>query len=117
MRFIVDESSGKAVAQYLKGAGHDVHFVGDIMPQADDDEILELALDENRILITNDKDFGELVFRGGFEHHGVLLLRLQDERPNHRAQVVASVLKEHAERLVGNFAVATKKSFRIRAKP
>jgi len=63
------------------------------------------------------QDFGELVFRGGFEHHGVLLLRLQDERPNHRAQVVASVLKEHAERLVGNFAVATEKSFRIRAKP
>lgn len=72
MRFIVDESPGVAVARYLQSTGHDVLYVGDIMPQADDDDILELALAERRILITNDKDFGELVFRGGFEHSGVL---------------------------------------------
>jgi len=87
-----------------------------MIPQADDDEILELARAEQRILITNDKDFGELVFRGGLEHHGVLLLRLQDERPSHRVQIVDFVMKNHADRLAGNFAVATEKSLRIRAK-
>jgi predicted nuclease of predicted toxin-antitoxin system len=81
VRFIVDESSGVTVARYLQSAGHDVLYVGDVMPQADDNEILELALAEKRVLISNDKDFSELVFRGGFEHSGVLLLRLQEKDP------------------------------------
>ena len=87
------------------------------MHQATDEEILKQSLDENRILFTNDKDFGELVYRGGFEYFGVVLLRLQDERPSHRARIVGLVLENHAGRLEGNFTVATEKSFRIRSKP
>ena len=79
MQFIVDESTGAAVVAYLRGAGHDVVAVAEIMRQAADDSILELALSQGRILITNDKDFGELVFRSGQSHHGVLLLRLRDD--------------------------------------
>ena len=114
MQFIIDESTGAAVVEYLRGAGHDVLAVAEIMRQADDPDILTLALSESRILITNDKDFGDLVFRSGKAHHGVLLLRLRNESPTNRVRVVTLVLKRYADRLAGHFVVATESAVRIR---
>ena len=71
-------------------------------------------MSERRILITNDKDFGELVFRSGKAHHGVLLLRLHDESSASRVRVVKVVLENHADRLAGHFIVATEGRVRIR---
>jgi predicted nuclease of predicted toxin-antitoxin system len=72
VRFVVDESTGAAVVEYLRTAGHDVLAVAEMLPQADDADILARALTEGRILITNDKDFGDLTFRDGQPHSGVL---------------------------------------------
>ena len=58
MRLIVDESAGQAVLEYLRAAGYDVLAVAEAMPQASDREILERAANDQRILITNPKDFG-----------------------------------------------------------
>jgi predicted nuclease of predicted toxin-antitoxin system len=114
MRFIVDESTGSAVASSLRAAGHEVVFIGEDMPQATDAAIIERAAREELILVTNDKDFGELVFRTGRKHHGILLLRLQDERAANRVAVLNSILERFSERLAGNFVVATEKGVRIR---
>ena len=114
MQFIVDESAGVAVVAYLRSVGHDVFAVAEIMRQADDPDILALALSQSRILVTNDKDFGELVFRSGQTHHGVLLLRLHNESATNRVRVVKSVLEYYADRLSGHFVVATETSVRIR---
>lgn len=86
MRFIVDESTGMAVVDYLCSAGHDVLAVAATMPGAADADILARAITERRILITNDKDFGELIFRTGKAHPGILLLRLRRERSQPRAR-------------------------------
>jgi len=75
MECIVVESTGQAVVEYLRTAGHDVLAVAEAMPQADDGDILARAESEARILITNDKDFGALVFRSGQAHQGVVLRR------------------------------------------
>lgn len=115
MKFIVDESTGMSVVNYLRSQEHDVLAVAESMPQADDAAIVELAAREDRILITNDKDFGELVFRAGHTHAGVLLLRLGDESPANRIRVVKAVLERHADHLVGHFAVATESGVRIRS--
>ncbi len=117
MRFIVDESTGVAVVEYLRSSGHDVVAVAEIMRQADDPDILSLALNEDRMLITNDKDFGELVYRTGRTHHGVLLLRLRNESSANRVRVVTSVLGKYADRLAGQFVVATESNVRIRSAP
>ena len=85
------------------------------MPEADDSHILARALSEERILVTNDKDFGELVFRRHQGHHGVVLLRLQDESAANRVRVVEAVLAQYADRLVGHFTVATEGGVRIRS--
>lgn len=114
MRFIVDESAGTAVVDYLRTMGHDVLAVGETMPQATDHDILARAAHEERILITNDKDFGDLVFRSKEAHAGVLLLRLRDESSSARVRVVQAVMERHAEQLPGHFSVATERSLRIR---
>lgn len=117
MRFIVDESAGAAVVEYLQSSGHDVLAIAEIMRQADDPDILTLALNETRILITNDKDFGELVYRTGQTHHGVLLLRLHNESSANRVRVVKSVLENYTDRLAEQFVVATESNVRIRSTP
>jgi len=113
VRLIVDESAGTAVAAYLRHAGHDVLAVGEAMPQAEDVDVLARSVAERRILVTNDKDFGELVFRARQPHAGVLLLRLHDERPANRVRVVRAVFEGWAERLTNRFTVATESEVRF----
>jgi predicted nuclease of predicted toxin-antitoxin system len=84
------------------------------MPQGDDRDVMAQAACEARILITNDKNFGELAFRTGQAYHGVLFLRLHDESPTNRVRIVEAVLRNHADRLAGNFVVATEGGVRIR---
>ena len=114
MEFIVDECTGLAVAEHLRKGGHDVVVVAESMSQAEDDAILNKAIHEKRILITNDKDFGELIFRRGFSHHGVLLLRLQDDSADNRVRVVKAVLEQYGDFLKKSFIVASEGQVRIR---
>lgn len=114
MRFLVDESAGAAIVEYLRGANHDVVSVAEQMPQADDDEVLAWAVAEGRILITNDKDFGELVFRNKRPHRGIVLLRLADERSANRVKVMRTVIERWGDKLPNHFTVATERGIRIR---
>src|SRR5262249_10479621 len=115
MRFLVDESAGSAIAAHLNALSHDVLSVAQAMPQADDAAILARAAAESRIVVTNDKDFGELVFRSGQAHGGVVLLRLRDESAANRVRVMQAVLDQCGERLVSHFVVASETQIRIRA--
>ena len=63
MRFLVDECTGRTVAEWLKDNGHEVFSVYDESRGLDDESIINKANLENYIVITNDKDFGEFVFR------------------------------------------------------
>lgn len=113
MRFIVDESTGPSVARWLLERGYQVFSVYDEARGAADDAIIAKALDEQWILITNDKDFGEKVFREQQSHAGVVLLRLQDERAAAKIAVVRQLLDRHSDALPGQFVVATEKHVRF----
>ena len=76
MRFLVDECTGPAISNWLKTLGHEVICVYDECRGMEDTDILEKAFRENYILITNDKDFGTLIFKQQLQHHGIILLRL-----------------------------------------
>ncbi len=80
MRFVVDECTGPAVARWLRKRKHEVFSVYEEARGMDDDTVIAKAFAENWILITNDKDFGEKVYRERRPHKGVVLLRLEDER-------------------------------------
>ena len=115
MRFIVDESTGFGIARFLQAKGHDVLIVAEAMPEADDLAILQRAYDEERIVVTNDKDFGELIFRRQEPHHGVVLIRLQDESANNRLQVISALMAQYGVQLPGKFTVVTEQKVRIRS--
>ncbi len=84
MRFLVDECTGPMVARWLRIEGHDVFSVYEEQRGLRDEEILEKAYSEARMIVTNDKDFGEKIFREHAPHCGVILLRLEDERAKNK---------------------------------
>jgi predicted nuclease of predicted toxin-antitoxin system len=113
MRFVVDECTGPAVARWLREAGHDVYSVYDEARGLDDGSVLELAARENRILLTNDTDFGERVFRLRQPHCGVILLRLTDERSAKKISALRRLLELHMLELPNAFTVVGETSIRI----
>ena len=102
MRFLVDESTGPAVAAWLRQQGHEVFSVYDEARGMEDDTIIKKAATESWILMTNDKDFGEKVYRERRPHKGVVLLRLDDERAAVKIKTVKQLLESYADRLPEN---------------
>ena len=113
MHFLVDECAHPAVAKWLQSLHHDVFSVYDEARGLDDESIIEKANLEDYILITNDKDFGELIFRTGKPHKGVVLLRLEDERTDNKIAVLRRVLESYSDKLANNFTIVTEKTVRI----
>jgi len=75
----------------------------------DDDLILQKAFDENWILITSDKDFGEKVYRERHPHRGVIFLRLEDERSANKVAVLQRFLANYPDQITDSFVVVTEK--------
>ncbi len=94
MRFLIDECTGKRLANLLEKEGHDVLFAGDVMSSVSDEEIIKKCEEDDRILITDDKDFGELVFRLGRPIKGVILLRIITI-PEIRLATILNLLKNY----------------------
>jgi predicted nuclease of predicted toxin-antitoxin system len=113
MRFLVDECTGPAVARWLRDQSHEVFSVHDDARGAADDDILNKALSEDWILITNDKDFGEKVYRESKSHHGIILLRLQDERAASKIDAIEKLLIGYEDQLVDTFVVVTETQVRF----
>jgi predicted nuclease of predicted toxin-antitoxin system len=114
LRFLVDECTGPAVASWLREeGGHEVFSAYEEARGASDDYLIEKAFTKNWVLITNDKDFGEKVFKERRPHRGVVFLQLEDERPANKMDVLRRLLESYAERLADNFVVATEKQVRF----
>lgn len=107
MRFLVDECTGPTVAEWLRGRGHEIFSVFDEARGAQDDEVIQKAYGEGWILITNDKDFGEKVYRERRPHRGVIFMRLEDERAANKVEVLRRLLEGYADRLPDRFVVVT----------
>jgi predicted nuclease of predicted toxin-antitoxin system len=81
VRLLLDECCPPSLARALRGAGHDVRHVLDHDAGVDDETIAEIAVQEGRVLVTEDKDFGEIAIAHGRPLPGVILLRIE---PRHR---------------------------------
>ncbi len=113
MRFLVDECTGPSVARWLQDQGHEVFSVFDEARGVDDDTIIRKALEERWILITDDKDFGDKIYRDGRLHRGVIMLRLEDERPASKIRVLSQLLERYSSRIPESFIVLTEKRVRF----
>jgi predicted nuclease of predicted toxin-antitoxin system len=111
---LADESVDRQIVDRLRREDHHVLYVAEMEPGISDDAVLSLANQEANILLTVDKDFGELVFRQGRVMSGIFLIRLAGLSPARKAELVASVVSQHGPELPGAFAVLTPGSFRIR---
>ncbi len=116
MRFLVDECTGPKVAQWLRAQGHEVFSVFHDARGLEDVDVIRKAHAENWILITNDKDFGEKVYRERFPHRGVVLLRLEDERATCKIEALRQLLSNYADRLADQFVVVTEARIRFARK-
>lgn len=113
MRFLVDECTGPAVARWLRAQAHEVFSVHEEARGLDDDSVIRKAFDQEWILVTNDKDFGEKVYRQRRPHRGVIFLRLEDETAASKIRTLGELLANHAERLPGRFVVVTERRVRF----
>jgi len=115
MKFLLDANVRHAVGIFLQLAGHDVRFIAGTREHGlADHEVLSLAGQEGRIIITNDKDFGELVFRRGYKHKGVILFRLTDESGPSFATRLTNILEVYGETIKNRFLVITDEHIRFR---
>jgi predicted nuclease of predicted toxin-antitoxin system len=113
MRFLVDESTGPKVARWLRERGHDVFSVYEQSRGITDDEVIQKAYREDWVLITNDKDFGDKVYRENHPHKGVVLLRLSDERSALKIETLKRLLSKYSDRLANTFVVVTENKVRF----
>lgn len=113
MRFLVDECTGPSVADWLRTQQHEVFSVYDEARGMDDDDIIQKAHAENWILITNDKDYGEKVYRERRPHHGIILMRLDDERAVVKIETLRQLLENYVDRLADQFVVVTETKVRF----
>jgi predicted nuclease of predicted toxin-antitoxin system len=116
MRFIVDECTGPAVARWLRAGSHEVFSVYEDARGMSDEDILTKANSENWILITNDKDFGEMVYRKRVPHRGVIFLRLDDERAASKIDAIRKLLTSYAGQLPNAFVVVSETRIRFASK-
>jgi len=117
LRFLADESCDFAVVRALRAEGYDVLAVSEVMRRSDDRELIDLASREKRVVLTEDKDFGWLVFVSHADSAGVILIRFPGNARQTLVQAVRQVVREQGGRLHGAFVVVGPGHMRIRRLP
>jgi predicted nuclease of predicted toxin-antitoxin system len=117
MRFLADESCDFAIVAALRGAGEDVFAVAHDAPGAEDERVLELARKEGRILLTEDKDFGTLVFADGRPTGGVVFLRYPVQARARIVTALVQLVQDRGQQLGGAFTVIEPGRIRISPSP
>jgi predicted nuclease of predicted toxin-antitoxin system len=114
MRFLADESCDFAVVRALRVAGFDVAAVAEDAPQADDTEVIERAVQEARVLLTEDKDFGQLVYAAARASTGVILIRFPPAARSILPSMVLETIRFHGDQIERSFAVLEPHRVRVR---
>ena len=117
MNFLADESRARPVILALREAGHDVVAIVEIARGATDDQVLERALKEKRVLITEDRDFGELVYARGRSSAGVILVRFPTRARRAKTATVVEAVSRLGSRLRDAFSVVEPGRVRISSRP
>jgi predicted nuclease of predicted toxin-antitoxin system len=119
MKFLFDPSADFRLIDHLRSLGHDVTAVSRNYPHSlADEDVLELARQEQRILVVADRDFGELIFHQRLAHAGVVFFRLPGAPLQTKIEHLDQALQEHAEELAaGEFVVVAPGNIRVAGRP
>jgi predicted nuclease of predicted toxin-antitoxin system len=114
LKFVADENLDRQIVERLRVDGLVVWYVAEMAPGVSDQDVLNLANHEQAVLLTADKDFGELVYRQHLVNAGVVLLGLAGLPPAGKAELVARAVTAHMKEMAGSFVVVSLRSIRIR---
>src|SRR5437016_7621101 len=114
MNILADESVDRQIVARLRQDGHDVSYVAEMEPGISDETVLRKANEQEALLLTVDKDFGELTFRQKLIHHGVILIRLSGLSNQMKAGLIAEALRERGAEFVNAFSVISPGMIRVR---
>ena len=113
MRFLADVNIEKRIVDFIRGAGHDVLWLPDYDCQLDDESLLRLAFSETRIVVTNDKDFGELTFLQRKPSAGIILFRINDQNVRVKITILKNMLLKYPDKFNNHFVVIARKRIRF----
>ena len=114
LKLLADESCDFAFVRALRQKGYDVKAIVEVMPGASDLKILELGFEEKRVLLTEDKDFGEWIFAQKSATSGVILLRYPIETRLQMSLAIVELVSEHGSELKNRYVVLEPGRARIR---
>jgi len=116
VKFLADECVDRRIVDRLRHDGHTVLYVAEMEPGISDQEVLNLVNQEDAILLTADKDFGELVFRQDKVAPGIVLVRLAGLSAAIKEEIIAAAIGDHLAELLQSFTVIMPDRVRIRRK-
>lgn len=114
MKFLADENVEKPVVDWFRNQNFDVVYIAEKASSISDEEIIKFTNSEDRILTTNDKGFGELVFHQKKISKGILLIRAANEKSSNKIALIKKVLEIAKSKLEGNLVVVSKIGIRIK---
>ena len=113
MKFLIDVNASRTLGQYLTEIGYEIAMVSDYDPRMKDEDILRWAVAENRVILTTDNDFEQMIWQQNQPHCGVL--RLENLPRNERKILLEDALRCHRKDLeAGAIVIASKTKFRVR---
>lgn len=112
--FVADEKFDFTVVNQLREKGFSVLAIAESFFSVADPQVLQIAVDRNSILLTEDKDFGELVHRLRMSHCGILLVRLLKISSQEKSRRVCEVIEKQGIELINSFSVLSNEQLRIR---
>lgn len=114
VRWLVDECVAAPLVASLRSLGHDVLYVAEVAAGLSDADVIALAAREKRILLTEDKDFGELIFRRERTVPGLVLMRIASEDTGLKIVRLATAVERYGEELLDRYLVIEEGRFRSR---
>ena len=114
MDLVADESVDSGIIKGLRQKGVVVFSIAEECWGINDKEVLKIAFEKDSLLVTEDKDFGELAFRLKFKHKGILLIRLSDLPRQERLILAAETIFNHKNKMKNNFSVLSKNGLRMK---
>ena len=117
MRFVADESCDFHVVRALRSAHHDVVAICETSPSLPDSHVAEFAISEDRVLLTEDRDFGEFVHAHGVRIGGVVYIRYPAQARSQLPGAVLSLVREHGDALRGAFVTMEPGRYRMHRLP
>jgi predicted nuclease of predicted toxin-antitoxin system len=113
IKFLANVNVEKPIVDFLTKKGFDIKWITNIDKRISDVQVCEIANNEKRIVVTNDKDFGEIAFFQRKISFGVILLRIKGQDPSEKIALLSKLLDKYHEKIPNHFVVVTREKFRF----